>query len=87
MMLRLTAALLLVSTVALAAEPEIPAARQAQLRAIAEACRADAQKLCQDIEPGEGNVLRCLRAKTALLSQACKTLLPDAPATPTPKKK
>ncbi|MDB5365477.1 MAG: Cysteine rich repeat [Rhodospirillales bacterium] len=88
MTLRLVAALLLITSVASAAEPQIPEARQAQLRAIADACRADAQKLCQATEPGEGRIITCLRARNSELSQACRTVLPQAPATPaTPPKK
>jgi hypothetical protein len=83
-----TLAVLLTTGAASAAEPQIPEARQAQLRAIADACRPDAQRLCQGTEPGEGRIITCLRAHTSELSQACRTVLPQAPATPaTPPKK
>lgn len=79
------AALLLVAAPALAAEPDISPERQAQLRAIAEACRDDAQKFCADLEPGKGDILKCLRGNDTRLSQQCRVLLPGAPKTPLPK--
>jgi hypothetical protein len=81
-MLRLSVALLLLAAPALAAEPDISPERQAQLRAIAEACRADAQKFCADMEPGKGDIVKCLRGNETRLSQQCRTLLPGAPKTP-----
>ena len=35
------------------------------------ACKADAQKLCADVQPGEGKLLECLKTHKADLSQAC----------------
>ncbi|GIL40767.1 cysteine rich repeat-containing protein [Roseiterribacter gracilis] len=82
-MIRLLAALLLIAGTASAAEPEIPAARQQQLRAIAEACTPDAQKFCKDVERGEGRIVKCLRDHAAELSPACKAgLVPAQPAAP-----
>lgn len=39
---------------------------------LAEACRADVNKFCLKVEPGEGRVHKCLRAKAAQLSPACR---------------
>ncbi|KAF6266246.1 hypothetical protein COO60DRAFT_1470052 [Scenedesmus sp. NREL 46B-D3] len=38
---------------------------------LAEACRADVDKYCKDVEPGEGRVHTCLRHNTNFLSPAC----------------
>jgi Golgi apparatus protein 1 len=37
-----------------------------------DACRADVEKLCKGVRPGEGRVLVCLQANEAQLSPACK---------------
>jgi pyruvate/2-oxoglutarate dehydrogenase complex dihydrolipoamide acyltransferase (E2) component len=37
-----------------------------------DACRADAEKLCAGIRPGEGRILACLHGSQAQLSPACK---------------
>ena len=36
------------------------------------ACKADLEKACPGIEPGQGRILACLEGKTDQLSQACK---------------
>jgi hypothetical protein len=36
------------------------------------ACKADAQKFCKDIPPGEGRVAACMKSHEAELSQGCK---------------
>ena len=35
-------------------------------------CAEDTAKLCKDIRPGEGRLVKCLRAHDAELSEACK---------------
>jgi hypothetical protein len=35
-------------------------------------CTSDAARLCPGVEPGQGRVLACLRARTGELSAACK---------------
>jgi hypothetical protein len=35
-------------------------------------CRADAERLCKSVEPGEGRVVNCLDAHASELSDACK---------------
>lgn len=37
-----------------------------------DACRADAERLCAGIRPGEGRILACLHGSQAQLSPACK---------------
>jgi len=36
------------------------------------ACKADLDKVCPGVQPGEGRILACLEGKTDQLSQACK---------------
>jgi len=35
-------------------------------------CKADAEKLCAGIEPGEGRIVKCLKEHEAQVSPACK---------------
>lgn len=44
-------------------------------REVHEACKADAEKLCQGIRPGGGRILACLKSHEAELSGACKAVL------------
>jgi hypothetical protein len=37
-----------------------------------EACKDDAAKLCKDVEPGEGRMLKCMKDHESDLSQGCK---------------
>ncbi len=53
---------------------------QAQARQLAaykqmQGCKADIQKLCKDVKPGEGHVLKCLHKNEAALSPECKAAL------------
>ena len=36
------------------------------------ACRAEAEKLCKDVRPGDGRMARCLKQHEASVSPACK---------------
>jgi len=40
---------------------------------LAEACRADATRLCGKVEPGEGRVHQCLRERANQLSPLCRS--------------
>ncbi len=35
------------------------------------ACKADVQKLCKDVQPGEGKILECLKTHQAEVSAPC----------------
>jgi hypothetical protein len=35
------------------------------------ACRADYEKICKDVKPGQGRIIRCLKAHETILSPAC----------------
>ena len=41
------------------------------------ACEADADKHCLAVEPGEGRLLRCIKANQSQVSQQCLTALKD----------
>ncbi len=43
---------------------------------IHEACQDDALKLCKDVKPGGGRILKCLKEHESELSPACKEKLP-----------
>ncbi|MDX1958101.1 MAG: cysteine rich repeat-containing protein [Leptospiraceae bacterium] len=36
-------------------------------------CKEDAKKLCADVKPGEGRIIKCLKEKEQQLSEACST--------------
>jgi hypothetical protein len=50
---------------------------QAQNQGGGGVCKADAQKLCKDIQPGGGRVLTCLNRNANELSPACKEQMPN----------
>ncbi|MDR3512345.1 MAG: cysteine rich repeat-containing protein [Caulobacteraceae bacterium] len=62
-----------------------------------QACRADVQKLCSDVQPGGGRLMQCMRDHRDQLSNGCKSMLVNAhghrpggqdgspPATPSPQ--
>jgi hypothetical protein len=56
-----------VATVLLA--PAVRAADDPQGRG---ACRADVEKLCKGVEPGQGRIAQCLKDKEAQVSPGCK---------------
>ena len=39
---------------------------------IHESCKADVDKLCKDVKPGRGRIIRCLRKHREEISDACK---------------
>ncbi len=47
------------------------------MKEIHDVCRADLDKLCKDIKPGEGRFLKCLKENDASLSAACKAKLAE----------
>ena len=50
---------------------------------MATACKADAQKYCKGIRPGEGRVLSCLKGRESDLSPACAAEFKAAFSDPT----
>jgi hypothetical protein len=40
-----------------------------------DACRAEADKFCKDMKPGEGKLLKCLQGHEAEVSDACRARL------------
>jgi hypothetical protein len=42
------------------------------------ACKADAEKLCKDVQPGDGRMARCLKQHEASVSPACKDAMLQA---------
>jgi hypothetical protein len=43
-----------------------------------DACADDIQKLCRDVKPGAGRIVRCLREKETELSPECRDKLTQA---------
>lgn len=43
-----------------------------KMKGASEACKADKEKFCKDVEPGEGRIVKCLKEHEAELSEACK---------------
>jgi len=42
---------------------------------VADACKGDAEKVCKDVKPGEGRILKCLKQHETELSPSCKEQL------------
>jgi hypothetical protein len=59
-----------------AASPEM----KKQAYAIAQACHADMQRFCADVESGGGRKLACLKQHTADLAPGCRDALPKGDA-------
>jgi hypothetical protein len=51
---------------------------QAQAQAGRGACKADVEKLCKDVKPGEGAIAKCLKQNEANVSPACKDAMAQA---------
>jgi hypothetical protein len=47
-----------------------------------EACADDVQKLCKDVKPGEGRIVRCLKDNSDRLSNECRDKLMAAKKKP-----
>lgn len=53
---------------------------KAHAEAAIAACKPDVEKFCQDVTPGHGRVMVCLRQHEAELSDACKAQRTHPPA-------
>src|SRR5271169_6389208 len=42
------------------------------------ACRADVEKFCQGVKPGEGRIIACLENNSSKLSQECAAMVAKA---------
>ena len=62
------------------AQPQIPQEMRTKAQSLAQICRADYERLCQNVQPGGGRILGCLSASADKLSPACRGALPDAQA-------
>jgi hypothetical protein len=41
------------------------------------ACKADEEKFCKDVKPGQGRIVRCMKAHENELSQGCRALIAE----------
>jgi hypothetical protein len=41
-------------------------------REFVKACKTDAEKFCKDVKPGQGRIVRCLKANESALSPDCR---------------
>ena len=47
-----------------------------EIREAMRACRADAEKLCKDVKPGEGRIVECWQQHKSELSSGCASKIP-----------
>jgi hypothetical protein len=45
--------------------------------AVVEACKADVEKLCPGVQPGEGRIAACLKGKHRQMTDGCKTAIKE----------
>ena len=50
-----------------------------QIKEFAEACKPDAEKLCKNVQPGQGRVARCLVEHKDQLSASCREKIAPLP--------
>jgi hypothetical protein len=68
-----------VTTVASAQDKRIePLQWVPEMRAAIDACMADQARLCGDVVPGHGRIVRCLASQGGRLSLACATAMQKA---------
>ncbi|NYZ14341.1 hypothetical protein HL658_17430 [Azospirillum sp. RWY-5-1] len=80
----LFAALLAAATAAGSAAAQVSPSQvspetRARMQAIAQACRADGQRLCNGVQPGGGRILACLNQQIERVSIPCRDALADLP--------
>jgi hypothetical protein len=54
-----------------------PATAQGVPPAVQAACDADYKKLCNNVVPGGGRIIACMKAKDSQLSAGCRAALQD----------
>jgi len=55
------------------------AGMESKVREFMDSCKAEVQKYCQDVTPGEGRIIQCLKGHEGQLSARCKGSLPPPP--------
>jgi len=60
------------------AQNQIPQELRDQLRATAQTCRADLQRLCPGVRPGGGRILACLESNASAVSPDCSSAIATA---------
>jgi len=63
--------LLLISILTFSASSAALAQKQGANQAVQAACRGDAQRLCQGVQPGGGRMGQCLKARINEVSPGC----------------
>ena len=58
----------------------------AEQGAVGDACKADIKKLCPDVKPGQGAVVKCLKTHEDQVSPGCKSAIKEAAGKRGPKK-
>ena len=61
-----------IASILLAAAFALPAFANEGAQAVAQACKADVEKLCPGVQPGEGRIGACLKEHKADVSKPCK---------------
>jgi hypothetical protein len=61
-----------IASILLAAACALPAFANEGAQAVAQACKADVEKLCPGVQPGEGRIAACLKEHKTEVSKPCK---------------
>ncbi len=59
-------------------EPQVTPQMRREAVAIMQACRADYDRICGNVQPGGGRILACLHLHSSELSPGCAQAIPDA---------
>jgi len=59
------------------AQTQSPQPSRAEMRAVAQACKADVQTLCAGIQRGDGRLGQCLKDNAEKVSAPCKQALSE----------